>query len=355
MQEWMLDTIPGQVEDIENIAGVWKPDVLLSDSALLAGVVVLKDRLPFPTAYFSALMGCIIPGPDAPPWGRGLPAPKNLRSKLVARTAQWITSWVTAGFRRRANEIRADFGLPPIKKRVVDEFAKVELLMINSSPLLDYNRRDLPACVRYVGACSWDTDRNSPEPEWIKALNGSRPVIHVTEGTIHTRQPMVLRAAAQGLSNLTMHVIMSTGKHRKPEDLDLGPTIGPNIRVEQFVSHLQLFPRTHVVVTTGGAGTVTKALLHGVPLVVVPGSWDLPENAQRVVECGAGIRIDPEQLTPQHLREAVERILADDRFRRNAARVGEELRALGGPEKVVSLLEDLLERRRCGRLCYNSA
>jgi MGT family glycosyltransferase len=140
-----------------------------------------------------------------------------------------------------------------------------------------------------------------------------------------------------------MHVVMTTGRHRTIESLSL-PAMGSNVRVEQFVPHHALFPRTDVVVTTGGAGTVNAALLAGVPLVVVPTGWDLPENAQRVVECGAGLRLSPRRCTPRRLRESVEEVLGDSKYRTNAKRVGEALRREGGAEKAAALIERLAGR-----------
>ena len=66
--------------------------------------------------------------------------------------------------------------------------------------------------------------------------------------------------------------------------------------------------------TTGGAGTVMAALHAGVPLVVVPTEWDKPENAQRVVEAGVGVRLAPHLCTPTRLRSAVEHVLSEPDF-----------------------------------------
>src|SRR5258705_7175024 len=94
-----------------------------------------------------------------------------------------------------------------------------------------------------------------------------------------------------------MEVIMTTGAHRDPADLNLGP-IAPNVRVEQWVSHSDLLPRCAALVTTGGAGTVMAALQAGVPQLIVPTHWDKPDNARRVVEAGARPPPPPPQGTP---------------------------------------------------------
>ena len=77
------------------------------------------------------------------------------------------------------------------------------------------------------------------------------------------------------------------------------------------------------------------------PLVVVPTEWDRPENAQRVVEAGAGLRIAPEQCTPERLRDAIERVLSEPSFRKNAQRLADACARYGGPAEAAKLLEGL--------------
>jgi UDP:flavonoid glycosyltransferase YjiC (YdhE family) len=86
---------------------------------------------------------------------------------------------------------------------------------------------------------------------------------------------------------------------------------------------------------------VLAALRAGVPLVVVPNEWDRPENAQRVVEAGAGLRIAPDKCTPERLRAAVNRVLSEPSFRKNAQRLATAFSSCGGPERAAKLLERL--------------
>ncbi len=133
---------------------------------------------------------------------------------------------------------------------------------------------------------------------------------------------------------------MTTGKQRTPAELQLDDD-APNVRVESYVPQSDLLPRTSVMVTVGGSGGVLAALKAGVPLVVVPTEWDRPENAQRVLEAGAGLRIAPEQCTPERLRAAIQRILSEPSFRQNAQRLAEACSRYGGPAQAAELLEGL--------------
>ena len=95
------------------------------------------------------------------------------------------------------------------------------------------------------------------------------------------------------------------------------------------------------MVCLGGAGTVFAALKAGVPLVVVPTEWDKPENAQRVVEAGAGLRIEPRQLTAARLRVAVQEVLSTSSFRDNARRLAAACNRYGGADDAARLLAAL--------------
>lgn len=157
---------------------------------------------------------------------------------------------------------------------------------------------------------------------------------------MHVENPFLLRAAAQGLANLHMEIVMTAASDYEPHELDLGPR-APNIHVARWISHSDLLPNTAVIVTTGGAGTIMAALAAGVPIIVVPTEWDKPENAQRVVEIGAGLRLEPRLCTPERLRAAVERVLCDPTYRTNAGRMANLLRSYGGPARAAELLEEL--------------
>lgn len=233
------------------------------------------------------------------------------------------------------------FGLGPLGRSVAAATADLPLYLVPSIPELDYDRRDLPPSVHYVGPCVWNRRSAEAAPMWLDALPTDRPIVHVTEGTIHRRDPFVLRAAAQGLARLPVHAVLTTGPQRQPREVDLG-RLSPNIQVEQWVSHADLLPLCSALVTTGGAGTVMASLQAGVPLVMVPTHWDKPDNAQRVVEAGAGIRLAPERCTAARLREAVEELLWNPRYRANAHRLARELAARPGPDGAAALLERLV-------------
>jgi MGT family glycosyltransferase len=343
LQTFLLATVPQQVEDLDAVIAEWRPDVVATDAYMMGPVLVLRERHKLPVAilcYYS----CMIPGPDAPPFGLGLPRPRNWYTRLLSRSVYMAANPVRRRFRRAADQIRRRYGLPPLTTSVFEFTGTVPLYAVMGTSEFDYERRDLPRSVHYVGACLWDTPRHEISSSWLDKLPLDQPWVHVSEGTLHVQEPFLLKAAVQGLANLPMQVIVSTGGTREPAELDLGP-IAPNIHLVRWVSHTELLPRLEVMITTGGSATVQSTLKAGVPLIVVPTEWDKPDIARRVVETGAGLRLAPGRCTPERLRGMVEHVMRTASYRQNAQRMAAAFARYGGPPAAATLLEGLLELR----------
>lgn len=82
----------------------------------------------------------------------------------------------------------------------------------------------------------------------------------------------------------------------------------------------ELLKQADVMVCGSGHGIVSKTLLAGVPLVVVPGGGDQWEIANRIVRQGSGELIRP--LTAEALTATVGRVLATPSYRDAARRAG---------------------------------
>jgi MGT family glycosyltransferase len=343
IQRWLLDSIPHQVRDMERIVSEFKPDVVATDQNMWAPMLVLWEKYKIPVAVL-AYFSCMVPGPDAPPFGMDLPRPRNWQTRLLSKFVWTATAPFRARFRRAANEIRHRYGLPALRTSVLEFTGTMPLYLVLGTSEFDYDRHDLPPSVRYVGACLFDKPGHERSSDWLEQLPKGQPWVHASEGTVHVLSPFVLTAAAQGLANLPMQVILTTGGNREPSELDLGP-IAPNVHVVRWVSHTELLPRLVVMITTGGSATVQSTLKAGVPLIVVPTEWDKPDIARRVVETGAGLSLPPAQCTPDGLRAAVEQVLGTPSFRQNAQRMAAAFARYGGPQAAADLLEKLAAGR----------
>ena len=344
-REWLVETIPGQITDLQPILEEFAPDVIACDMSMWGPQLVLSGTSPVPVAVSSTFLGPLVPGRDAPPAGVGFPPPHGAAARLAYAGVLRLADLAAIGLRRRVDEIRASYGLGPLGCSVNEFTGRLPLYLVPSVRELDYGRTDLPASVHYVGPCNWQPARDRQITSWLADIPSTRPWVHVTESTLRAGDPFLLKAAVAGLAGQPYEVIATTGQHRNPETMGLGP-IASNVHLTQWVNHEELLPRCSVVVTTGGAATITAALLAGAPMVVVPTTWDKPDNARRVVEAGAGVRLSPRKCTPESLQDAVQRVLQDTVMRQRARDMGARLAAAPGPNGAAELLERLVETPR---------
>lgn len=347
LRHWLVDSIPGQVADLRAIIDDWHPDAVVIDVAMWGAMTILWESVPIPVVMV-ALMGPTIPGPDAPAWGFGLPRPRTARARAASKVLTKATELAGVGLRRRINDMRSEHGLEPLGMSMNAFGGRLPLFLVPNIPELDYDRHDLPPSVHYFGPCLWHPPEQPGTAEWLDSIPGDRPWVHVTEGTSHYHEPFLLEAAATALAGRPLEAILTTGGKRDPASIAAAPA--PNVHITRWLSHGELLPRCAAVVTTGGAATVMSALVAGVPLVVVPTGWDKPDNARRVVEAGAGIRLAPKHCTPEALRAAVHEVLRDPVYAGRARQLAKALAEAPGPEGAVELLENVVRDEKSSRV-----
>jgi len=202
-------------------------------------------------------------------------------------------------------------------------------------PAFEYPRSDLPASVHFVGALP-AVGLAVELPEWWDDLDGSRPVVHVTQGTIaNSDLGQLITPTLVALRGDDVTVVVSTGGRPVA---DLGP-LPANVRAAAYLPYDRLLPLTDVVVTNGGYGGVQQALAHGIPLVVAGQTEDKVEVCARVGWSGAGVNLRTNSPEPATIRAAVRAVLGDSGHRRRAGELAEafaELDAVSGIDRVLA-------------------
>ena len=186
-------------------------------------------------------------------------------------------------------------------------------------------------------------DRSGVEglPAWVAALP-DRPVVYLGLGTA-LNEPAIFRAFLAGLRDEPLTLIVTVGRDQDPDDYGPQPE---HVHIERYIPLSLLLRHCDLAVTNGGSGTLTAALAHGLPLVVVPVAADQPENAARCAALGLGRVVPPADLTPETAREAVLAVFGDPAYRVAAERMRAEIDALPGPERAVALLEQLASEKQ---------
>lgn len=193
--------------------------------------------------------------------------------------------------------------------------------------------------IRHVG---FNASTEEQLPTWVAELPeiGWRPTptVYATLGTVFNHLNGIFSAILEGLRDEPINLILTVGHNQSPADFGAQP---PNVHIEQYIPQSLLLPHCDLIITHGGSGTVMDALSHGLPMVIIPIAADQPPNAQSCARLGVARVIQPDQRTPEAIREATRDVLQNPNYRQNAQRIRDEMQALPGWEYAVELLERL--------------
>jgi UDP:flavonoid glycosyltransferase YjiC (YdhE family) len=168
---------------------------------------------------------------------------------------------------------------------------------------------------------------------------GREPLVLVAPSTAQDPGHRLLRTAVAGLADSPLRVLAVAGRRPLPRPV----RCGPRTSIVNWLSYAEAMPRASLVVTHAGYGTLARALTCGAPVLAVPHSGDMGENAARVDWAGVGVRLPWRLLAPTTLRLAAERTLSDDRYATRARELAAWAAANDGPGRAAELVEQLVE------------
>lgn len=171
-------------------------------------------------------------------------------------------------------------------------------------------------------------------------LGGSpEPMVLVSLSSVHIPSQLgMLRRILVALEGLPVRVVVTTGPTIDPAALEPPP----NAEIHRYVPHYDVMPAASLVIGHGGHSTAMRALMHGLPMLVLPAD---PRIDQGMIggagaRSGAGLCL-PRTARPKAIGAAVVEILTDARYAEAAAVVGTRLRAAQGVASAASHIESL--------------
>jgi UDP:flavonoid glycosyltransferase YjiC (YdhE family) len=162
-----------------------------------------------------------------------------------------------------------------------------------------------------------------------------RPLVYLTLGTVFN-DPELARTVLDAIQDLPISIAVTTGPGIDPALLGRRPA---NVAAAPFVAQALLLPLASAVVSHTGSGTMLGALAAGLPQVCLPRGADQFANAERLHAVGAGIRLLPDDVTPDRLRAAVSSVLDDPAYADAATAMKAEIAAM---PSAADVLDDLV-------------
>ncbi len=303
------------------------PDVVVHDILTLAPAIAGElEGLPVAT-----LIPHVHPftEPGWPPYALGARLPRTNLGAAIWKTTQPLIIWALRQGRAELNDTRAKLGLPPTRR--LHGGLSDRLCIVGTFPQLEYPRTWPPA-VQIVGPIVWEPPYGDVEPP-----PGNDPLVLIAPSTAQDPEHRLLRAAVRGLADEPVRVLAATNRKPLTEPL----RVPPNARLVPWVSYGRTMPRCRLVVTHAGHGTMARALASGCPVLAVPHSGDMGENAARADWAGVGVRLPWRLLSPATLRLAVRRALHDPALAAKARDLAAWDAANDGATRAAELVEAL--------------
>jgi UDP:flavonoid glycosyltransferase YjiC (YdhE family) len=292
-----------KMEDILVLCSRWRPAVLVRDPTDFAGLLAAEAQgLPQTTLGFSQFY------------------PRRTWQQEVGSTLAQL---------RREFDLPPDPGLGRLHPH---------LYLDTVPPLFQPPHLDLPAAL--VSIRPLPPFPADPSPLW--SLYGGpppRPLVYATLGTFFNKNPRLFNVIAQAVASLPVSLLCTVGPDQAPEAILRDPP--PNVCAVSYLSQVALHAHCDVVVSHGGFGTVLGALCAGVPVITVPQGSDHPGNARRAQQLGAGLIVNPGDVTPASMRRAILEVLHDPRYAAAARAFADHVRRLPSPDHGARLLSEL--------------
>jgi UDP:flavonoid glycosyltransferase YjiC (YdhE family) len=196
-----------------------------------------------------------------------------------------------------------------------------DLEFIHESPFL--NLYVYPAEVDYARsrplAPTWhrlDSSVRRVDPDFEQPP-GDGALVYVSLGSLGSADVDLMNRLIASLSETPHRYVVSKGPQHELIEL------APNMTGAEFLPQPAILPGADLVITHGGNNTVAECVHFGRPMIVLPLFWDQHDNAQRVAECGFGVRLETYEFEDAQLHEAIDRLLATDnpRLREASARL----------------------------------
>ncbi|WP_137845268.1 nucleotide disphospho-sugar-binding domain-containing protein [Microbacterium sp. 2FI] len=336
VEDVFINTSPAQVEDLR------------AEAERETWDAIVGDEMSIGTALFAELTACpwatvaIVPlnlvGSQGPPSGMGIVPGRNPLTKARDAALRAAVPLISRSLSAAIGRARQSVELAPTRLTMDKLVFSPQLVVASGAPALDYERTDRPESLHFVGELRTPGASAAEDlPSWWSELEGRR-VVHVTQGTQNIDPEDLIRPALEALADEDVLVVVTTGARGHDE---LPFPVPPNARVAGFLPHAELLPRVDAVITNGGWGGTLAALAHGIPLVIAGGDLDKPEIAARVAWAGAGVNLRTGTPSVTEVADGYRHVVTHPAIRDAAARVGAQLRSLGGAPRAAELLETL--------------
>ena len=322
-----------------------QPDLILTSSGTpWVGIAACQTGVPV-ISFCSTLIS--VEDSAVPPFSTGL-IPKPTRLSHLRIWFEWKKLfWY---HRRRSgdwdisNELKAlarDCGFPLEKIDFrVETWPRLRLPELVFFPKdLDFPRSRTPEGVTFIEGAV-DIQRRDGNFPW-EQLDESKRLVYCTLGSL---LPFKFPARAAQFFQMFMDAmaqrpalqgVVTIGNYLKADEFDCPD----NVLMVPHAPQVEVLKRASLMVSHGGVTGLKESAFMGVPMLLIPVSYDEFGNAARVVYHGLGERLRLKEVSASELGRLIDTVLKDSSYSARAKGMAEKLRNLERESPGVEIIE----------------
>lgn len=179
-----------------------------------------------------------------------------------------------------------------------------------------------------------DSDETFTVPSELVGLPGK--LIYFSLGSLGSIDVALMRELIAILAQAPHRFIVSKG----PRGDEI--VLPSNMWGQNYVNQIEILKVVDLVITHGGNNTFMETLYFGKPLIVLPFFFDQFDNAQRVVDCGIGRRLDTWKLDNVSLLKAIDETLADTEMQTKISAISKSMQSADSGKRAVKMIEEFV-------------
>ena len=199
---------------------------------------------------------------------------------------------------------------------------------------------DWPDTVSLTEFPLWNENANESLPEDVaKFLDEGDPPIVFTPGSANMYGDSFFATAVEACQTLGRRgMLFSKFDEQIPDSLPQG------IQHFKYAPFSQLLPGCAAICHHGGIGTSANALASGIPQLIMPYTYDQPDNATRLSRLGVGDFLKKRKFKPIALAEKLSKLLEDKAVANSCRELAEKINAANPFADACRVAEQRLEK-----------
>lgn len=314
------------------IASKFTPDeTLLIASGLCFGARIARDALKIPLVGVHLQPVVFRSLYDMPRLSFSAPSTKSPR--ILKKLFYWISDSLVIDpiLKSEINSLRKENGLTPMNKIFKNYYHSPDLNLAFFPEWYAPKQLDWPEKTEIVGFPLYDNFKSEIGSSEEGIENFDKKPILFTAGTGNYHAKSFFEVALEACKSQKWNaVFLSKIKENIPSNLP------HHIISKTFLPLSQILPHFSMLVHHGGIGTLSQAMAHSIPQLIVPFSHDQPDNAIRIHRLRVGDYILPGEFNHETLIKKINALLGSHEIQRNCLEYSIKLKLSDNGVKVAS-------------------